>query len=523
MSVSLTYLTFVTQDSRAMWFSAPLFVIGLLAVALPFVQALTASRSAMLRTVITTDMEQDDLASLIRYLLYTNELDTQGIIYTSSRYHWAGDGNGTKFFIPDREYNTSQWTWRWTGTRTIQDKVLKAYAEVYPNLHCHDPFYPTPEDLLSKVKIGNIDFEGEMDHDTGGSNLIRSLLLDKDSRPLYLQAWGGTNTIARALKSIEEKYSGSGHWSQIKNSVSRKAVIMASGFQDKAYDDYIALNWPQVRVENLEVGYKTWGYNCDKGHGNVRGLPAQNEYFTGTWMKAHIQAGPYGKLYRSWLDGQSMPGDQNDIFGDPAKANSSSTFCKPLESYSFLSEGDNVSFNPLLMTGIQDPTNRSLGGWGGRSTKNVTSQNLWNLVDSEKSNNGSEIDNYTTDRWISAIQNDFAARMQWTLTPDYADGNHAPSVKILNGTIKAHPGSTVRLAGAVSDPDSDKVTTSWWQFFEEGTYPGSVTVTEESNHRATVKIPDDAKSGQSLSIILEGTDDGHFPLTRYGRVFIHVI
>ena len=28
------------------------------------------------RTVVTTDMEQDDLASLIRYLLYTNDLDT---------------------------------------------------------------------------------------------------------------------------------------------------------------------------------------------------------------------------------------------------------------------------------------------------------------------------------------------------------------------------------------------------------------------------------------------------------------
>ncbi|CAG8935844.1 unnamed protein product [Penicillium salamii] len=499
------------------------FAISLLALALPFTQAATTKRSSMLRTVVTTDMEQDDLASLIRYLLYTNELDTQGLIYTSSRYHWAGDGNGTKFFMPDREYNTSQWTWRWTGTRFIQDKVLQAYAEVYPNLHCHDPFYPTPDDLLSKVKIGNIDFEGDYSHDTEGSNLIRSLLLDKDPRPLYLQAWGGFNTIARALKSIEEKYSGSRQWSQVQKTISKKAVILASGFQDKAYNEYVAVKWPQVRVENFEAGYKTWGYNCEKGHGNTRGLPSQNEYFTGAWMKEHIQTGVYGQLYRSWLDGQSMPGDQNDIFGDPAKANSSSAFCKPLEKYSFLSEGDNVVFNPLLTTGIQDPTNPSLGGWGGRSIKNSTTEDLWTLVDSEMSKNGSDIDNYTTDRWMAAVQNDFAARMKWTLTPDYAEGNHAPSVKILNGTVKAHSGSTVTLAAAVSDPDSDKVTTSWWQFFEEGTYPGSVTVTEESDHRATVQIPDDAKSGQTVSIILEGTDDGHVPLTRYARIFIHVI
>jgi hypothetical protein len=37
------------------------------------------------RTVVTTDMEQDDLASLIRYLLYTNDVDTQGLVYTSGR------------------------------------------------------------------------------------------------------------------------------------------------------------------------------------------------------------------------------------------------------------------------------------------------------------------------------------------------------------------------------------------------------------------------------------------------------
>jgi hypothetical protein len=71
------------------------------------------------RTVVTTDMEQDDLASLIRYLLYTNDVDTEGIIYTSGRYHWAGDGKGTLFFLPGREYTTPQTSWRWTGTRTI--------------------------------------------------------------------------------------------------------------------------------------------------------------------------------------------------------------------------------------------------------------------------------------------------------------------------------------------------------------------------------------------------------------------
>ncbi|GLX11304.1 hypothetical protein Misp03_82300 [Microbispora sp. NBRC 16548] len=472
------------------------------------------------RTVVTTDMESDDYASLIRYLLYTNDVDTQGIVYSSSKYHWSGDGQGTLFFLPGREYTTPQASWRWTGSRTIQDQALRAYAEVYPNLRRHDPRYPTPHALLSKVKIGNIDFEGEMAKDTEGSDLIRNLLLDHDPRPLYLQAWGGTNTIARALKSIEDRFAGTKQWPRVKAAVSAKAVILASGFQDETYAKYIAPVWPSVRVQNMEAGYATWGFNCEWGQGNIRGLPADRVYFSGEWIKQNIQIGPLGSLYRSWLDGQSMPGDPLDIFGDSERAPSG--WCKPLAPYDFLSEGDNVAFNPLLDTGIQAPENPALGGWGGRATQTTTSPNLWTLARTEKDDTGADVENYTTLRWAGAAQNDFAARMRWTLTPDYRDANHPPTVKIVgSGTVRARPGSVVTLTGLARDPDHDRVTLRWWQYQEEGTYPGIVTITDHGQGRASVTIPD-AEPGQTISIILQGTDDGEFPLTRYDRVLIQV-
>src|SRR3954452_15797185 len=187
---------------------------GAMTVAVP-ASAHGREAQAKPRTVVTTDMEQDDYASLIRYLLYTNDVDTEGIVYTSSRFHWAGDGKGTEFFLPGREYTTPQTSWRWTGTRTIQDIALKAYAQVYPNLRVHDRGYPTPAELLSRVKVGNVVFQGEMSEDTPGSDLIKRLLLDNDPRPLYLQAWGGTNTVARALKAIAEQYSGNAHSTRI--------------------------------------------------------------------------------------------------------------------------------------------------------------------------------------------------------------------------------------------------------------------------------------------------------------------
>ncbi|MBM2614563.1 DUF1593 domain-containing protein [Actinoplanes sp. LDG1-06] len=474
------------------------------------------------RTVVTTDMESDDIASLIRYMLYTNELDTQGIIYSSSKFHWAGDGRGTEFFLPNREYTTPQTSWRWTGSTTIEDTIIPAYAKVYPNLRKHDPAYPSPARVKSLVRLGNIAFEGEMAADTPGSNLIRDLLLDHDRRPLYLQAWGGTSTIARALKSIEERYSSSPRWAGVKAAVSAKAVILASGFQDETYANYISKAWPALRVEELSAGYATWGFNCNNnGQGNVRGLPADRVYFTGAWIRRNIQIGPWGSLYRSWLDGQTTPGDPLDVFGDPVKAPGG--WCKPMAPYDFLSEGDNVVFNQLLRTGLQNPADPAIGGWGGRAYQVSASPDLWRLVPAEKDVTGVDVPNLTTLRWAAAAQNDFAARIQWTLTPRRSQGNHPPSVRIVTGdTVRARPGATVSLAAKLSDPDGKRVTPAWWQYREEGTYPGLVTITSRGSS-ATVKVPSDAQPGQTISVILQGTDSGTFPLTRYDRVTIRVI
>jgi hypothetical protein len=480
----------------------------------------------------SSDMEFDDLSSLVRYMLYINDVDNQGFIYTSSRYHWEGDGKGTKFFLPDREYNTSQTSWRPTGTTSFEDQILRAYEEVYPNLQHHDAAYPTPQQVSSMIKIGNVDFEGEMAKDTDGSNHIKKLLLDKDARTLYLQVWGGTNTIARALQSIENQYSSLRQWPHIKESVSRKAVILASGFQDETYKAYIAPHWPALRVENFAAAYSTWGYNCNSvGAGNTRGFPASNVYYSGAWTKANILKGPLGSLYRTWLDGQTTYGgrDQLDIFGDAVLAPTIS-WCKPLEQYAFLSEGDNVVFNPLLPTGLDDPRRPTWGGWGGRLRQNSTSPDLWVLVDRERAANGTEIvggergPNYSTLRWVDAAQNDFAARMQWTLTPEYSDANHPPEVRIAGkGAMEARPGERVKVSAEVSDPDQDGVAVSWFQYWEEGTYPGVVEIGADEDEGAVVVVPEDAAAGQTISVVVQARDDGLFPLTRYDRVFVQVV
>jgi hypothetical protein len=97
--------------------------------------------------------------------------------------------------VPGREYTRFGLhlcpctSYRWGPNERFIDDEVEAYAKAYPNLKVHDRGYPTPAQLKSVVRWGNVDFDGEMDHDTPGSDLIKTLLLDDEQSPVYLHAW----------------------------------------------------------------------------------------------------------------------------------------------------------------------------------------------------------------------------------------------------------------------------------------------------------------------------------------------
>jgi hypothetical protein len=43
------------------------------------------------RTIVTCDPELDDQNSMIRFLLHATDFQIDGLVYTSSRFHWKGD------------------------------------------------------------------------------------------------------------------------------------------------------------------------------------------------------------------------------------------------------------------------------------------------------------------------------------------------------------------------------------------------------------------------------------------------
>lgn len=484
--------------------------------------AIAQTNSTKPRTIVTTDGELDDVDSFIRLLLHSNEFRIEGLVISSSQWHYKGDGNGTPF-ISEMEMTKKMYgertELRWPGTQWIYN-LVEAYGKVYPNLILHSPEFPKPEFLQSVIRIGNIDFEGEMAKDTEGSDFIKARLLDDTTEPIYLQVWGGTNTIARALKSIEDQYKNTDQWQRIYKKVCDKAIIYAILDQDATYRKYIAPNWKDVRVYYNATQFWCFAYFWK------RAAPAQfHQFLEGKFMGDNIinNHGPLTKMYYSYGDGNPPAGEIEDIYSDPAKIKNN--MWGSFNQYDFISEGDSPAFFHLIDVGLNNLQDPSLGGWGGRLVQSPTNPRRWEDGDLAADFNPekNEIDKtYPQTRWIDVLQNEFAARADWCVLP-FDKANHPPVVKLKQPNhLTAKPGSAVTLNGVATDPDKHALNYKWWQYAEVDTYPGKVVISEANTPNGSVAIPKDAKPGQTIHIILEVRDTGELPLTRYQRVVITV-
>ncbi|HPP92640.1 MAG TPA: DUF1593 domain-containing protein, partial [Bacteroidales bacterium] len=336
----------------------PVFLLAaaVFSISILTVNAQISSGKVKPRIVITTDPELDDSNSLIRFLLYSTDVEIEGLVYASSQFHWKGDGKGTRWYVPGREYDRFGMnecpceSWRWSeNSRHIHD-VVEAYEKVYPNLIKHNPDYPSPEYLKSKIRYGNIEFDGDISKDSPGSDLIKSLILDDRPGKLFLAAWGGHSTIARALKSIQEQYEYTTEWEALKKKISRKVVLLPSGDQDDTYAKYIKPNWPDIEYRQFRGG-PNYGYGAQ-----IKASPEDAAYMTPEWMKENITSrGPLGELYRVWGDGKQMvKGDRLDYFGlsgytDEQLRKMGYIVWMPVQKKgSWLGEGDNHTFMNML-------------------------------------------------------------------------------------------------------------------------------------------------------------------------------
>ena len=508
----VTYMKSITITKTIVQLLVPLFFgfIGTVCAQEPYEKP---------RTIITTDGEIDDVDSFIRMLLYANEFKIEGLVYSSSMWHYKGDGKGTKF-ISEMEMTKKiygeQTSLRWPGTQWM-DGLLDDYELVYPNLIKHAKGYPTAESLRSLVRVGNIDFEGEMEKITEGSEFIKDKLLDDTTEPLYLQVWGGTNTIARALKSIEEAHKNQGDWDRIYQKVCKKTVIYAILDQDATYRKYIAPNWPDLKIFYNSNQFWCFAYTWK------RAVPESQYYlFEGGFMGGEIinDHGPLLENYYSYGDGQKQAGDDEHIHGDLSKIKEGQW--GEFGQYDFISEGDSPAYLHLIDVGLANIDHPEWGGWGGRLLQSKEQPNRWEDGEAATDYNPftKEMDpTYPQIRWVKAIQEDFAARADWCIA-DYDNANHPPIVNTISPKrIEAKAGDVLSLKIEASDPDGDELYTSFWIYKEVGNYVGVPKINTKGLEANLVL---DADHTGILHVIAEVRDNGEHPMTRYLRFVIEI-
>lgn len=365
----------------------------------------------------------------------------------------------------------SKWQKNGHGLDWIYE-AYELYGQVRENLLLHHPEYPTVEFLKSITVLGNENPEhltGDAPYaDSEGSELIVEEFLKIEDDLLHINCWGGVNTVAQALWKFRKN-----HPDAYKKNISKVRVITID-FQDEA-GDWIVNNMPEVRIIRNNAFHMTWNYH------NTEPLK-HNPYpqmMSEKWLSENVKKnhGPLGAWY-------------------PQKN---------------ISEGDTPAFLNFVDNGLEVWKDYSTGGWGGRYQP--VSSNYWS--DATDDNNMQK----TLWRWIPAVQNDFAARMDWCVK-SYKEANHPPVIEEVTASGTVKPGQKVDLKATASDPDGDAVYYWWRHYPDPSGMSNSIKIVHETSDNAHFTVPEN--SDKDIHIILEVSDDGTPVLRRFKRLIFKI-
>lgn len=449
------------------------------------------------RLIVLTDTEadQDDAESLVRLMLYTNEIDVEALVATTST-HMRHE----------------------LHPETIR-RIVDAYGKVQPNLLRHDARYPTATKLACLIVTGQPDYGMAAvgpGKDTAGSAAILHALESPDPRPLWVTAWGGANTLAQALFTLRATHSPA----DTARLLARLRVATISDQDDSGA--WIRRTFPALFYVVSPGGYNhaTWGAIMEV----VDGI--DNRTISNAWLRANIQQGhgPLGAAY-------------------------------PDVAYGM--EGDTPSWLPLIPNGLDEAEHPDWGGWGGRFELYTPVQQdldltgftggvaiepetrpIWtNASDSfapfvageygramaagPRTFRGARVSLW---RWRDDFQNDFAARIGWTTLP-YDKANHPPVVRLAGpDRLTVHAGDVFTLsAEGTTDPDGDSLSYLWFNYTEAGTLKTPIpTIGAENIFHMSFRAPAVTRP-ETAHFIVAVTDKGTPPLTRYKRVIVTIL
>ncbi|WP_455501417.1 nucleoside hydrolase-like domain-containing protein [Gemmiger sp.] len=433
--------------------------------------------------------ERDDIQSLVRLLLYANEVDLEGIILCSSCFLKCGGGRGAEKIVQD---------------------MLDAYATAKPNLDRHAPGYPGADALRARVYGGIPAFgqaagrgfaEDKYSNNPGVQCIIRAVDAP-DPRPVWVGLWGGANTLAQAIWQVSRTRSDAA----LKHFLHKLRILSISDQDNSAA--WIRQNWGDdlfYRVEPSEGTTKgtkdycraVWpGISGDHfQHGSEDGIHgggftgANKEVFREEWLDEHIRAvGPLGACYPKTV---------------------------------YMAEGDTPAFLGLLPNGLNKPEHPELGGWAGRYVQAIGPEQTLIWSGSADTVTGTDGKPHTGPqaglwRWRTDFQNEFAARMQWTVQPEYARCVHPPIIRFQGETPdRCYPGRSVVLDASPSvNPDGGPLAFQWFWYTELCSKAALPTLTQTAPGCVTVTMQEEGR----FHLVLAVRGEKAPCITRYARI-----
>jgi hypothetical protein len=302
--------------------------------------------------------DPDDVQSMVRFLLYTNELEVEGLVASA----------GTFANVAKKQ--------------NILD-ILNRYDRVDENLRRHDRRYPTADRLrlvtwegrsgawgtpnvaMTEKPLDEILGEGT---DSEASDAIIRIVDRPDSRPVWVLVWGGSREVAQAIWKVRATRGPA----ELERFLGKLRIFLIAK-QDSTAE--WLLDWfPSLFVILSEKNYM----------GMFWSMPGSDQKSADlAWINANIRQGhgPLGAVYPESGWDPSVPG---------------------------VWEGDTPSFLHLVsaVRGLNDPEKPDQGGWGGKFLRPDPSKKHW--FDDPA---GLQ----TVYRWRPQVQAEFALRADWML------------------------------------------------------------------------------------------------------------